>query len=99
MRHQDGSWRWVETVSTNLLHDAGVQAVVVNLRDISDRKGAEDAHRQLAAIVESSDDAIFRTVLDGSAADGAALTWNRGRQGAIGGGRGRRDPPMQRDAV
>ncbi|HJT78281.1 MAG TPA: PAS domain S-box protein, partial [Gemmataceae bacterium] len=44
-RHKDGSWRWVECVGTNLLGEAAVGAVVVNFRDISERKAAADALR------------------------------------------------------
>ncbi len=39
--HQDGAWRWIETTATNLLSDPVVQAVVVNLRDVTERKLAE----------------------------------------------------------
>ncbi len=42
IRHADGVWRWVETSSTNLLHDANVKAIVVNFRDITERKAAEE---------------------------------------------------------
>ena len=43
-RHKDGSWRWVEATISNLLHEPGVRAVVMNLRDITERKLA-DAER------------------------------------------------------
>jgi diguanylate cyclase (GGDEF)-like protein/PAS domain S-box-containing protein len=39
---KDGSWIWVDGTATNLLGAAEVQAVVLNYRDISDRKQAED---------------------------------------------------------
>ena len=41
-RHQDGSWRWLEYVCQNLLAVPSVQAIVVNYRDISERKRAEE---------------------------------------------------------
>ena len=44
IRHQDGSWRWVENTISNLLHEPGIRAVVMNLRDITERKLA-DAER------------------------------------------------------
>jgi len=44
IRHRDGSWRWVETTLSNLLHEPDVRAVVVNLRDITERRLA-DAER------------------------------------------------------
>ncbi len=42
-RHKDGSWNWVDTVVTNLLHDPAVNGIVNNFRDITDKKLAEDA--------------------------------------------------------
>jgi PAS domain S-box-containing protein len=44
IRHRDGSWRWVEGTLSNLLHEPAVRAVVVNVRDITERKLA-DAER------------------------------------------------------
>ena len=48
-RHKDGSWRHVEGFCTNHLHNLAVQAVVVNLRDVSERKLAEEKQRRLEA--------------------------------------------------
>lgn len=45
-RHKDGSWRWLECSSTNLLNTPGVRAIVVNYRDITERKLAEAALRR-----------------------------------------------------
>ncbi len=42
-RHADGSWRYIEACVQNLLHDPTVAAIAVNIRDISDRKAAEQA--------------------------------------------------------
>ncbi|HYL81721.1 MAG TPA: ATP-binding protein, partial [Candidatus Acidoferrum sp.] len=43
IRHQDGSWRWIDSMFRNLLADPSVQAVVSNYRDVTDRKEAEEA--------------------------------------------------------
>jgi PAS domain S-box-containing protein len=40
-RHKDGSYRWIELTRSNLLHEPSVRAVVMNLRDITERKQAE----------------------------------------------------------
>jgi diguanylate cyclase (GGDEF)-like protein/PAS domain S-box-containing protein len=40
-RHIDGRWHWMEFVATNLVGVPGVDGVVVNGRDVSDRKAAE----------------------------------------------------------
>ena len=52
LRHKDGSWRWVEGVSQNMLHEPSVRAVVVNFRDITERKQAEADLQLLNAELE-----------------------------------------------
>jgi len=37
-RHADGSWRDFEMVGKNLLHDPAIGGLVINMRDISERK-------------------------------------------------------------
>jgi two-component system cell cycle sensor histidine kinase/response regulator CckA len=37
-RHQDGTWRSFEVVATNLVEDGKTSAVVINARDITERK-------------------------------------------------------------
>ncbi|MDP8948517.1 MAG: PAS domain S-box protein [Actinomycetota bacterium] len=48
-RHKDGSWRWLESIGTNMLDDPAVGEIVVNSRDVSERKAAEErlAHQAL----------------------------------------------------
>jgi diguanylate cyclase (GGDEF)-like protein/PAS domain S-box-containing protein len=41
VRHFDGTWRHIETVSTNLLNDHSVQGIVLNSRDITERVALE----------------------------------------------------------
>ncbi|HKT68963.1 MAG TPA: PAS domain S-box protein [Terriglobales bacterium] len=41
-RHKDGSWRTLEATGNNLLHEPGVAGIVVNSRDITERKRTED---------------------------------------------------------
>ncbi|HEX2211418.1 MAG TPA: PAS domain S-box protein, partial [Longimicrobium sp.] len=43
MRHRDGSWRVLETVGTSLLDDPEVNGIVVNSRDVTERREAEEA--------------------------------------------------------
>ncbi|MEW5852681.1 MAG: PAS domain S-box protein, partial [Myxococcota bacterium] len=45
LRHLDGSWRWLECVGKGVPDD-GELTVVVNCRDITERKDAEDALRR-----------------------------------------------------
>src|SRR5713101_7326957 len=49
LRHKDGSWRWMEGTATNLFHDQVISAIVVNFRDITERKQAEEERAQLLA--------------------------------------------------
>ncbi len=46
LRHQTGCWRHLEAIGQNKLDEQQVQGVVVNLRDITDRKLAEDELRE-----------------------------------------------------
>ncbi len=41
MRHKDGTWRHLEIISTNLLDDPSVEGIVVNGRDVTERKESE----------------------------------------------------------
>ena len=41
LRRWDGTWRWMEAVATNMLHEPGVNAIVINYRDITGQKQAE----------------------------------------------------------
>ncbi|MEP0778520.1 PAS domain S-box protein [Microcoleus sp. ZQ-A2] len=48
-RHQDGSWRYIESTYSNLLMDSPVTRIVVNFRDVTERKRAEEAIKQSEA--------------------------------------------------
>jgi PAS domain S-box-containing protein len=41
-KHQDGSWRILEVTVSNRLHDLAVRGLVINSRDITSRKQAEN---------------------------------------------------------
>jgi diguanylate cyclase (GGDEF)-like protein/PAS domain S-box-containing protein len=41
VRHADGRTRWLEVICTNLLHDPAVAGIVVNGRDVTERKVLE----------------------------------------------------------
>jgi PAS domain S-box-containing protein len=44
--HKDGSMRWMEGTSTNLIHDPSVGAIVSNFRDVTERRRLEEQLRQ-----------------------------------------------------
>jgi PAS domain S-box-containing protein len=44
-QHKDGSWRYIESTHSNLLMDAPVARIVINSRDVTDRKLADEALR------------------------------------------------------
>jgi PAS domain S-box-containing protein len=46
-RHADGSWRYLEAIGYNRLDDPSVRGMVVNSRDITERKQAERERDQL----------------------------------------------------
>jgi diguanylate cyclase (GGDEF)-like protein/PAS domain S-box-containing protein len=48
VRHADGSWRTLEAIAKDLLDDPAVGGVVVNYRDITERKALEEQLRHQA---------------------------------------------------
>jgi PAS domain S-box-containing protein len=71
-RHADGGWRWLEGIGTNLLDEPSVRAIAANFRDITRQREDEQIRSQLAAIVESSEDAII-----GADLNGVVVSWNK----------------------
>jgi two-component system, cell cycle sensor histidine kinase and response regulator CckA len=68
-RHKDGSWRYFETVATNLIHDPVVAGLVLNSRDVTERVRAEEAsaesERHYRDIFDGSNDTIMIAGMDG----------------------------------
>ena len=53
-RHRDGTWRWVEASLNNLIEQPGVQAIVINFRDITDRQRSEEERNRLFHEIEQA---------------------------------------------
>jgi two-component system NtrC family sensor kinase len=62
-RHQDGSWRTFETSASKLINDNIVDTVIINLRDITERKRMEESLREseerFRSMIQSLSDIIF----------------------------------------
>ena len=46
LRHKDGSWRTLEATGSNLVNNNVVESIIINYRDITERKKAEDGLRK-----------------------------------------------------
>jgi PAS domain S-box-containing protein len=53
-QHRDGSWRDLEIHATNLLHEPAIAGILLNTRDITERKLAEEKLASYAAALEES---------------------------------------------
>jgi PAS domain S-box-containing protein len=76
---QNGSSVWIHLTGALVRTDGRPDYFVTVVEDIEDRKKAEQKTRELAAIVEYSDDAIVSLDLDGN-----VRTWNRGAEAVLG---------------
>ncbi|HKO24343.1 MAG TPA: ATP-binding protein, partial [Chloroflexota bacterium] len=50
LRHKDGRWRWIEAIACNLLHDPRIGGIILNSRDITERKEYEQRRDDFISI-------------------------------------------------
>jgi diguanylate cyclase (GGDEF)-like protein/PAS domain S-box-containing protein len=70
LRNRDGNWIFFESVASNLSNNNVVEAVIINLRDITERKMAEELLRQsegkYRTILENIQEGYFEVDLSGN---------------------------------
>ena len=83
LRHKLGHWIWIEATVTNLLDDPYVNAFVVNSRDITDRKRAEQELRTTERRLRNEKDFVEKlfdvtddTIFVFEPATGKPVRWN-----------------------
>ena len=65
VRHRDGSWRVFEAIGRNLLDDPRIRGIIVNSRDVTERRGAEAQSLRLAVFARENPNPIFELSPDG----------------------------------
>lgn len=62
IKHKDGSWRWLDAVITNMLHDPSINGIVDNFRDVTDKVLAdlklESSEKRFKSLVQDGSDLI-----------------------------------------
>jgi two-component system cell cycle sensor histidine kinase/response regulator CckA len=83
VRCKDGEWRVIEAMGRPLLDDPVISGIVINSRDVTDRKHAEqrlrDLNQQLRAVIDASPLAIFLLDLEGR-----VQSWNKAAEAIFG---------------
>ncbi|RPI54805.1 MAG: PAS domain-containing sensor histidine kinase [Acidobacteria bacterium] len=69
MRHNDGTWRHIESVGVNWLDTPGIRGIIINYRDVTESRRSEEALREGEAryrqLTEQATDIIYNCDLDG----------------------------------
>ncbi|MEG3973260.1 PAS domain S-box protein [Microcoleus sp. herbarium8] len=62
-RHANGDWVYLETIANNLLHDSSINGIVINSRDITERKlsaaALEKSQQQIVNILENITEGFY----------------------------------------
>jgi PAS domain S-box-containing protein len=69
LRHSDGSWRFIESIGVNRLEDPAIHGSIINYRDVTDSRRAEEALRlgeaRFRQLTEQATDIIYNCDLRG----------------------------------
>jgi two-component system cell cycle sensor histidine kinase/response regulator CckA len=69
LRHTDGTWRHIESVGVNRLDDPGIRGIIINYRDVTESRRAEEALREgevrYRQLTEQATDIIYNCDLEG----------------------------------
>ena len=69
LRYRDGTWRHIESVAVNRLDDPSIRGIIINYRDVTESKRAEEALREGEAryrqLTEQATDIIYNCDLEG----------------------------------
>lgn len=68
-KHKDGTYRWVESTFSNQLAEPGVESIVINFKDITERKEMEralyESEKYYRSLIENATDGIMVVNLEG----------------------------------
>ncbi len=78
-RKKDGSYAWVEGTVTNFLETEGINAIIANFRDVTERKKADEENRFKANLLNRIGQAAIATDIDG-----IINYWNRAAEDIYG---------------
>lgn len=59
--NSNGEWRWIETVATNQLENSSIKGIVVNSRDITEKKKNDEQLRHLALLAKQTINSVIIT--------------------------------------
>lgn len=65
LRHKNGEWLWVEAIATNMLSEPAVEAIVINYRDVTEKKKAQEQMTLQATALNAASNAVVIQDRDG----------------------------------